>query len=100
MEGTEHRSGSFEQQDPRLDRVHRPVVLRKDLVGELRHLTRQLHAGGTATDHHEGEPRRAFPSVVAELGHLEGEQDLVTQVPRILHRLHPRSELCELLPPK
>ena len=88
MERAEHGPRSLQHHDPRLGRVDRPVLLREHLEGQLGDLAGQFDPGRAGPDHGEGEPFGAFLRVGRQLGHLEGQQDRVTQVAGVLHGLH------------
>jgi hypothetical protein len=77
--------------------VDRPVVARQHRVGQLRDLPDERDTGRAGPDHHKGQPLGPLGPVRRHLGHLELRQDAVAQVPRVLHGLHPRSELGELV---
>ena len=93
----QHRRRALEQDDPRLLGVDRPVVPGQHGVRELGDLPGQLHPGRTGPDHDEGQPLGPFLRVGGDLGHLELGQDRVPDVPGVLHGLHARGELGEVV---
>ncbi len=77
----------LDEQDPRLARVHRAVLVREHVVSELGNLPGHLDAGRAGADDDEGEPRLAERVVGLLLRRLEGEQDRVAEVQRPFERL-------------
>ena len=69
------------------------VLLRQDVARELGNLARHLDAGRAGADDGEREPRPPGFLVGLELGRLEREQDLVTQIERAVERLQLRRVL-------
>ena len=74
-----------------------PVVPRQHLVRQLGDLPDQFHPGRPGPDHHEGQPLGPLLRVGGQLRHLEREQDRVPHLARVLHGLHARGELREVV---
>jgi hypothetical protein len=66
-------------------------------VGQLGHLSDQLHPGRPGSDHHERQPLAPLLRVGGQLGHLERGQDVAAQMPGVFKGLHARRELRELV---
>jgi hypothetical protein len=56
-------------------------------VRELGNLPHHLDPGGSGSDHREGQVRRSFGRVGGQVGHLEGAEDMTTQMTGVLQRL-------------
>ena len=83
---------ALEQQYPWLDRGDPPELAGQDGPGELADGTGHLDAGGTGTDHHEGQPLVARRGIVLELRRLERVQDAAANGRRVLEGLQPGGE--------
>jgi hypothetical protein len=94
------RPARLDKQDDRFVRVDEPVVARQHDVGELGHLPDQFDAGRSGADDDERQVRGAVVGIGCQLGHLECRQDLAADVPGVIQRLHPGSELGPLVVPE
>jgi hypothetical protein len=79
----------FEEDHARLRGIDGAKIPRDGVPRDLREGARQLHAGGSAAHHHEGEQRGALGAVLLALRRLEREQDAPPDLQRVLQRLEP-----------
>ena len=87
----------LDERDLRLPRVDRSEVLAQDEPRELGDGARQLDAGGTAADHHEGEELAPLALVGLALRPLEGEEHAAPDLESVLDALEAGRVLLPLV---
>jgi hypothetical protein len=85
--GRQHAVHALDQHHARVARVEAAELAFQRVARDLGEHAGHLHAGGARADDHEGEPRGALHGVGFALGMLEGEQDALTDLERVLDGL-------------
>ena len=93
----DHALAGVEQDHPRRARVDPPEVALHRVAREDRELPGDLDAGRPAADDDERQPLVAGGGIGSALGLLEGAEDPVAEVDRVLERLQPARDLLPLV---